>query len=293
MAKEWGSRSFLSGHARSAYGRTVIVLGIDTSGIAGSVALVEDTQVLASFHLRQPSAFSSYLLRMIDLVCHQAGCQLSALAGIAVNLGPGAFTSLRVGLATAQGLAMACGKPLVGWSTFDVLARLVGWEGMICPVLEARRGEVYAALYRRQGSVVHETTPGMVMTPEALCALITERTLFLGSGMQTYRTVLTTILGERAVCVEVGGIETGIAAAIARLGCTRLGEPDATGWTPLTPLYIRPADARLPAHMAALPAHTSAPLAPSSHVGQPRVSQPGQGGDITCSKALMRHLLNG
>jgi hypothetical protein len=62
--------------------------------------------------------------------------------------------------------------------------------------------------------------------------------------------------------------------------------------TPLTPLYIRPADARLPAHMAALPAHASAPLAPGSQVGQSRVSQPGQGGDITCSKALMRHLLN-
>ena len=256
----------------------MIVLGIDTSGIAGSVALVEDTQVLASFHLRQPSAFSSYLLRMIDLVCHQAGCQLSALAGIAVNLGPGAFTSLRVGLATAQGLAMACGKPLVGWSTFDVLARLVGWEGMICPVLEARRGEVYAALYRRQGSVVHETTPGMVMTPEALCALITERTLFLGSGVQTYRTVLTTILGERAVCVEVEGIETGMAAAIARLGCTRLGEPAAAVWTPLTPLYIRPADARLPAHIAALPAHASASLVQAPMSGSPEYRNQDKGG---------------
>ena len=162
------------------------MLGIDTAGRSGSVALVDETQVLASFYLRQAPPFSSHLMRLVDAVCAQVGCRISDLGGFAVSLGPGGFTSLRVGLATAQGLAMAMGKPLVGCSTFEALvAMAAGWHGIVCPVLEARRGEVYAALYCRQEATVREVMPGMVTTPDALCTLVTERTLFLGSGVRS------------------------------------------------------------------------------------------------------------
>ena len=150
-------------------GTQVIILGLDTAGQSGSVALVDETQILASFYLRQAPTLSSHLLRIIDLVCGQMGCRLDDLEGLAVSLGPGGFTSLRVGLATAQGLAMATGKPLVGCSAFEALVAFAeGWNGAICPVLEARRGEVYAAFYQRQGSAMHETIPGMVTTPDRL-----------------------------------------------------------------------------------------------------------------------------
>ena len=120
-------------------------------------------------------------MRLVDAVCAQVGCRINDLGGFAVSLGPGGFTSLRVGLATAQGLAMATGKPLVGCSTFEALvAMAAGWHGIVCPVLEARRGEVYAAFYCRQDATVREIMPGMVTTPDALCTLVTERTLFLG-----------------------------------------------------------------------------------------------------------------
>ena len=172
------------------------MLGIDTAGRSGSVALVDETQVLASFYLRQAPPFSSHLMRLVDAVCAQVGCRISDVGGFAVSLGPGGFTSLRVGLATAQGLAMAMGKPLVGCSTFEALvAMAAGWHGIVCPVLEARRGEVYAALYGRQDTTVREIMPGMVTTPDALCTLVTERTLFLGSGVRVYRTLLAATLG--------------------------------------------------------------------------------------------------
>jgi tRNA threonylcarbamoyladenosine biosynthesis protein TsaB len=222
------------------------MLGIDTAGRSGSVALVDETQVLASFYLRQAPPFSSHLMRLVDTVCAQVGCRISDLGGFAVSLGPGGFTSLRVGLATAQGLAMATGKPLVGCSTFEALvAMAAGWHGIVCPILEARRGEVYAAFYSQQEAMVREIIPGAVTTPDALCTLVTERTLFLGSGVRVYRALLAATLGAHAVCLE-NIVEGELAASVARLGQARLQPASTAARQTLTPLYIRSADARLP-----------------------------------------------
>jgi tRNA threonylcarbamoyladenosine biosynthesis protein TsaB len=224
----------------------VIILGLDTAGQSGSVALVDETQVLAFFYRQHAPTFSSHLLRIVDAVCSQVGCRLDDLGGLAVSLGPGGFTSLRVGLATAQGLAMATGKPLVGCSALEALvAAAAGWHGAVCPVLEARRGEVYTALYHRQDATIRETTPAMVITPEALCSLITERTLFVGSGVRAYGTLFATGLGAQAVCLE-SALEGGLAASVARLGYGRLCAAAPGPWPGLKPLYIRDADARLP-----------------------------------------------
>jgi len=242
----------------------VIILGIDTAGQSGSVALVDETQVLASFYLRQAPTFSAHLVRLVDVVCSQAGYRVDDLGGFAVSLGPGGFTSLRVALATAQGLAMATGKPLVGCSTFEALvAFAVGWDGTICPVLEARRGEVYAAFYSRQSAIIRETMPGMVTTPDALCTLVTERTLFVGSGVRTYGGLFAATLGAQAVCLE-NVLEGELAASVARLGQTRVHSASPARQCALKPLYIRTADARLPRHHVAvaehgLPRRTTAP----------------------------------
>ncbi len=191
------------------------------------------------------------LLRLIDTLCVQANCVLADVTGLAVNIGPGAFTGLRVGLATAQGLAVAYGKPLVGCTAFEALAALVsGWQGALCPVVEARKGEVYAALYHMHGdpSTIEETWPGKVMTPAALCALIHERTLFLGSGVAAYRSTLTAALSRDAVCLDLADANTGLAASVARWGAARGVQPGGYEEDPLQvrPFYIRSADARLP-----------------------------------------------
>jgi len=237
----------------------VIILGIDTAGRSGSVALVDESQVLASFYLRQALAFSSHLMRLVDVVCAQAGCRVDDLGGFAVSLGPGGFTSLRVALATAQGLAMATGKPLVGCSTFEALVALTaGWNGTVCAVLEARRNEVYAAFYDRQGATVRETRPGVVTTPEALCTLVTECTLFVGSGVQSYGALWVATLGAQAVCLE-SVLEGELATSVARLGQARLRDATPAARVALKPLYIRAADARLPRHPATV-AEPSLPL---------------------------------
>ena len=227
----------------------MLILGIDTAGPGGGVALIEERQVLGSLFLQQPAAFSRLLLPCIDRLLAWTGYALTDVTGLVVNVGPGVFTGLRIGLATAQGLAMACGKPLVGCSTFEALLALVPcWEGAICPVIEARRGEVYAALYYQQGGQVQEQIPGMVVAPEALCALLEDRTLFLGSGVKLYGTTFLALLGDQAVCMDTGVEEVGLAVSLARVAQSRLLAAPA-GAAPIPkPLYIRPADARLPRH---------------------------------------------
>ena len=227
-----------------------MILGIDTASPSCSAALVEAGQVIACSHLPGPSAASSYLVRLIDDLCAWAGCAAADLAGVAVNLGPGAFTGLRVGLATAQGLVTAYGRPLVGCSTFEALVDAAAdWQGSICPIIEARRGEVYAAFYHRQDRQAYETVPGMAVTPDMLCTLVQERTLFLGSGVQSYGELLASKLGQQAVCRDLGS-DFALAANVARLGCERLATVTCEDGYRLTPIYIRPADARLPQHKA-------------------------------------------
>jgi tRNA threonylcarbamoyladenosine biosynthesis protein TsaB len=229
----------------------VTVLSIDTASAANSVALVEGERVLASLSVRRGASLARPVLGFVDLVLSWTGCRLADLQGLVVNVGPGTFTGLRVGLAVAQGLAMASDKPLVGYSTFEALVALVPeWEGVICPVLEARRGEVYAAFYRQRDGVLTQTARGMVVTPETLCALVTERTLFLGSGVRVYGALLAAELGRRAVCWRTGMEEAGIAVSLARLGSARLRTAESEMFPTPQPLYIRPADARLPRHVA-------------------------------------------
>ena len=225
----------------------ILALGIDTAGPADSVALTQDTQCLASFSLQQPASSFRPLLRLIDLVCTQVGCELADVAMLAVNTGPGAFTGIRVGLATALGLALAYNMPVVGCSTFEALVALVpSWHGLLCPVVTARKGEVYAALYRRDGERVQEEVPGMVIAPEALCTLVQERTLFLGSGVDVYGKTFATSLGDRAVCVNTHTAAPGLAGSIARVAYRRFQTTGVDAVAVPQPLYIRPADARLP-----------------------------------------------
>jgi tRNA A37 threonylcarbamoyladenosine modification protein TsaB len=100
--------------SRASGGTPVIMLGIDTAGWSGSIALVDETQVVASFYLRPSPPFSSQLMRLVDAVFAQGRCRISDLGGGAVSLGPAGCISLRAGLTTTQRLALATRKPLIG-----------------------------------------------------------------------------------------------------------------------------------------------------------------------------------
>ncbi len=124
------------------------VLAIDSSGLTATVAVVEDTQTIAEYTVNYKKTHSQTLLPMIDEMAKMVELDLSFIDAIAVAGGPGSFTGLRIGSATAKGLGLALDKPLVNVPTVDALAYSVyGCSDLICPIMDARRQQVYTGIY--------------------------------------------------------------------------------------------------------------------------------------------------
>ncbi|MGB9859442.1 MAG: tRNA (adenosine(37)-N6)-threonylcarbamoyltransferase complex dimerization subunit type 1 TsaB [Moorellaceae bacterium] len=223
----------------------MLVLGIESSTALVSVAVVDDQKLRAEISLNGEQYSSRRLLPVISSLLEEANLEFNELTGIAVSLGPGSFTSLRIGLATAKGLAHASGKPLVGIPTLEGLAlNAVGVSGLICPVLAARRQEVYTALYRWQEGELCGLTSCMVVEPSSWAARLAsydEPVYFLGDAVMPYREVWLS-LGNRAVFLPPEStLPRG--GHIARLGQRRLSQGQVDDLFQLKPLYLRPSAA--------------------------------------------------
>lgn len=124
------------------------ILAIDSSGLTATVAVVEDTETIAEYTVNFKKTHSQTLLPMIDEMSKMIELDLDSIDAIAVAGGPGSFTGLRIGSATAKGLGLALDKPLIHVPTVDGLAyNMYGFEGIICPIMDARRNQVYTGMY--------------------------------------------------------------------------------------------------------------------------------------------------
>ena len=127
------------------------ILGLDSSGIVASVAIVEDENLIAEYTVNYKKTHSQTLLPMLDELVKMTELDLDTIDAIAVAAGPGSFTGLRIGSATAKGLGLALKKPLVEIPTVDALAyNLYDSRALICPIMDARRSQVYTGIYRFQ-----------------------------------------------------------------------------------------------------------------------------------------------
>lgn len=177
-----------------------VILAIENSTMCGSVALVSDGLCLAEYSLTTSITHSRRLLASIQQLMADTGFTWDRLDAIAVSSGPGSFTGLRIGMTTAKGLAMATGKPLIGISSLSTLACQLPWtERIICPIIDARKHEVYAAFYRcDQDGVPRRESNIFAITPTDLAQKINNTVLFLGDGSQLYRATLTELVGDLA-----------------------------------------------------------------------------------------------
>ena len=124
------------------------VLAIDSSGLTATVAIVDEETTIASYTMNYKKTHSQTLIPMIDEIFGRTEMDINEMDAIVVAGGPGSFTGLRIGAATAKGLGLALGKPLVSVPTVDGMAyQLYGFQGVICPIMDARRGQVYTGLY--------------------------------------------------------------------------------------------------------------------------------------------------
>lgn len=132
-----------------------MILGIDSSAISAGCALVEGDRIVAEAFLNTRHTHSETLLPMISGMLKSAGAQLSDVDKIAVSAGPGSFTGLRIGISTAKGLADAAHKPCVSVSTLEAIAyNFIGTDGIVCACMDARRNQVYNALFRSENGVI-------------------------------------------------------------------------------------------------------------------------------------------
>lgn len=174
------------------------ILALDSSGLVASVAVAEDDVLLAEYTVNYKKTHSQTLLPMLDEIAGMIELDLHSVDAIAVAAGPGSFTGLRIGSATAKGLGLALDKPLVHIPTVDALAyNLYGCGCDICPMMDARRSQVYTGIYRFEKGELQTLLAQTPMAVEELAKELNARgreVIFLGDGVPVYRELLERLL---------------------------------------------------------------------------------------------------
>lgn len=169
----------------------MIILALDSSGLVASVAVATEEALLAEYTINYKKTHSQTLLPMLDEVVRMLNLDLSSIDAIAVTAGPGSFTGLRIGSATAKGLGLALNKPIISVPTLDCMAyNLYGTDKMICPLMDARRDQVYTGLYEFSHDGFKVITPQKAVSIEEIIDEINKsgrETVFLGDGVPVHR----------------------------------------------------------------------------------------------------------
>jgi tRNA threonylcarbamoyladenosine biosynthesis protein TsaB len=224
----------------------MIILGIDTATAQVGCALGGNEGPLASFHVARGRHHAETLVPAIDFICRQAQLSLSEVSVVAVDIGPGLFTGLRVGVATAKALATALRIPVIGLTSLDLLSYPERRSGrLIAAVVDARRGEVFWALYRSVPGGVQRLTEYAVSPPAKVASELMargEETLAVGDGACRYAKVFA-----EASQVEIGdlGHKYPSAAMLVELAHPVALREQFIHPSELSPLYLRKADVRI------------------------------------------------
>lgn len=237
------------------------ILGVDTATATASVALSDDGELLTeglASTVEISGATSSELrgnhaeivLPLVDSVLRKARIAIADLSGIAVSIGPGSFTGLRIGLATVKGIAYGWGLPVAGISTLLANAtRVKRFDGIICSLLDARKGEVYIGLFRGGDRSVTRLSAEAVTPIECAIELIRsyestddDRVCIIGDGAKAYENVIVRAFGARLL--RLGGDDSpSVASAVAELAHARMAVDSVDDLGALEPVYLRSPEA--------------------------------------------------
>ena len=224
----------------------MLILGIESAGSQVGCAIGGHEGVLASAHAAKGRRHAEHLAPQIDFVRRQAGIELSDLGAIAVDVGPGLFTGLRVGIATAVSMAHALGVPMIPITSPDLMAFPARWTSrLIVTALDARRGELFTALFRRVPGGIQRVRDVNVCTPDDLVADLTaldEPTLLLGDGALRYADTFHD-LGRVEMAEQ--GLALPSARALVQLAHARAMREEFVQPWELEPVYLRKPDAEI------------------------------------------------
>ena len=219
------------------------VLALQTSTLAGGAALLDGARLVGQYTLDIRVTHSERLLVAVDRLLADAGWRAAELDGIAVAVGPGSFTGLRIGVSTAKGLGLALGLPIAPVPTLDALASGLPFAAIpVVPVLDARKGEVYASCYRWRDGEMHREWEYLAVPPTELARRLTEPVVTCGDGAASVLSPFARIAPAARQLPSP--------ACVAELGHALLASERGVSAAELSPIYLRPSEAELRARGA-------------------------------------------
>lgn len=225
----------------------MLVLGIETSSRTSSLALLDEaTGLIGEVRIQLNLTQSETLMTNLDFLLKNAGTGLESVDALAVSIGPGSFTGLRVGLSAAKGLAFHRRIPVVPVSTLKAMAQLLVLSGhQICPIISSRKNEIYAALYRARGGELECVMEEAPMHPDDLPSRITEPTVFTGDASFAMEDFLKESLGPNALFAPPM-LRVPSAAPVAELGLGLLKSgSEIPAVETLAPRYLKSSEAEI------------------------------------------------
>ena len=222
----------------------MLILAVDTNTPAGSVAILRDRRLLAEINLDSPQTHSERLLPAVDLLLKSLGIGLPQLDGFALAVGPGSFTGIRIGMSTVKSLAFSADRPIAAVSNLEALAYKIkqSQARLLCPLIDAKKNEVYSALFEARAGDLQEIIPQGLYTPDSLFSRVPAHRIvtFIGSGVPVYRDRLSDYFKDKARLSRRSlyvGYEVGL------LGYERLKAGHGLDSFQLEPLYFRKSQA--------------------------------------------------
>ena len=172
----------------------MIILSVDSSSSTATCALVKEDKILGEINLNDKKEHSVILMDLIDSLLSRCNLTLDDVDGFAISEGPGSFTGLRIGMATIKGLAFRSNKPCLAISTLDTLAyNVINFNGIICPIMDALRGNVYTNLYKNNNGKLEAISEANCLSIEELVSILKEKNepiIFLGDGLVKHKDYL-------------------------------------------------------------------------------------------------------
>ena len=225
------------------------LLALETATLAGGAALLDDGRLVGESRLNIALTHSERLMAVVDRLLQDCAWDVADLDALAVSIGPGSFTGLRVGAATAKGLALALEIPVAPVPTLDALAATLPFaDAPVCAILAARRDEVYCSLYRWTGVVMERQWDYLALPPEAAAARLDAPVIVLGDGVAACRLYLARLGPGLREAEPVHSLPS--PAVVGALGHAILAAGGGIPAERLTPLYLRPSEAELKARHA-------------------------------------------
>ncbi len=220
------------------------ILGIDTSSEFLNIALGEDGDVIKEESYLLDRKHASQLVPKVMGLLKKSRVSINKIDAFVIGLGRGSFTGLRIGVSAIKGFGIATGKPCVGVASIDSIACNAREDDKdIVPIIDAKRGQVYSAIYRRKGDLVVRLSDYMMLSIDKLMAKIKTQPVFLGDGVSLYRDNILSI-NKKAIFLEKQDWYPG-AGNLIKLGFARVKKPKKNNMDKLAPLYMYPEDCQI------------------------------------------------